>query len=38
MIGTGAIVTKKFEESNTVIAGVPAKVIKHNTNWITQRI
>lgn len=38
MIGTGAIVTKKFEESNTVIAGVPAKVVKRNTNWVTQRI
>ena len=38
VVGTGAIVTKKFEESNTVIAGVPAKVVKRNTNWVTQRI
>ena len=38
MIGTGAIVTKRFEESNTVIAGVPAKVIKKDTNWLSKRI
>lgn len=38
MIGTGAIVTKKFDQSNTVIAGVPAKVVKTNTDWVTQRI
>lgn len=38
VIGTGAIVTKKFSEPNVVIAGVPAKVVKKDVNWCTKRI
>lgn len=38
MIGTGAIVTKSFEKSNTVIAGVPARVVKEDTDWCVERI
>lgn len=38
VVGTGAIVTKPFDESNTVIAGVPAKVIKRDVNWCSERI
>lgn len=33
VVGTGAIVTKEFVKSNCIIAGVPAKIIKENTNW-----
>ncbi|WP_240485096.1 acyltransferase [Aestuariibacter salexigens] len=33
VIGAGAIVTKKFDETNSVIAGVPAKVVKRNIKW-----
>jgi len=29
----GSVVTKKFNESNILIAGVPAKKIKENINW-----
>lgn len=38
VVGTGAIVTKPFGESNTVIAGVPAKVVKRDVNWCADRI
>ena len=33
IVGAGAIVTKKFSESNCIIAGVPAKITKRNVNW-----
>lgn len=33
VIGTGAIVTKKFSQEKTVIAGIPAKIIKENIEW-----
>ena len=33
IVGTGSVVTKKFDEENTVIAGNPAKVIKRNVIW-----
>ena len=38
VVGTGAIVTKPFEEENVVIAGVPAKIVKHNINWKHERV
>jgi acetyltransferase-like isoleucine patch superfamily enzyme len=38
IIGTGAVVTKSFTEENTVIAGVPAKVVKRNVNWCKERL
>ena len=31
--GTGSIITKSFAESNVIIAGNPAKIIRHNINW-----
>ena len=37
VVGTGAIVTKSFDEKNTIIAGVPAKVVKREINWGTDR-
>ena len=38
IIGTGAVVTSVFEKTNSVIAGVPAKVTKENINWRPERI
>ncbi len=37
VIGTGAVVTKSISESNCVIAGVPAKVVKTGINWNGER-
>ena len=36
IIGTQAVVTKQFSEPNVVIAGNPAKVVKHNITWTAQ--
>lgn len=33
IVGCGAIVTKCFNESNVVLGGIPAKIIKRNTTW-----
>lgn len=33
IVGWGSIVTKKFDEPNIIIAGVPAKVVKRGINW-----
>lgn len=33
IIGAGSLCNKKFEENNTIIAGVPAKIVKSNVNW-----
>lgn len=38
IIGTAAVLTKPFEVSNAVYAGVPAKAIKTNVNWDIKRI
>lgn len=38
VIGTGAIVTKSFEDTNTILAGVPAKIVKRNIDWKVERI
>ncbi|MBR6364338.1 MAG: acyltransferase [Alphaproteobacteria bacterium] len=35
VIGARSIVTKKFQETNTILAGTPAKVVKHNIEWAT---
>lgn len=37
IIAAGSIVTKQFP-SNVVIAGIPAKVIKQDINWVRERI
>ena len=37
VIGAAAVVTSKFTESNTIIAGNPAKTIKKNIGWNRQR-
>ena len=33
IIGWNSLVTRKFDESNVIIAGNPAKIIKKNINW-----
>lgn len=38
IVGTGSLVTKRFADKYTVIAGVPAKVVKHNVNWSRELI
>lgn len=38
VVGAGSIVTKAFQEENIVIAGTPAKIIKEDVNWLSERI
>lgn len=38
IVGTGALVTKKFQSSNAIIGGSPAKIIKENISWCGERI
>lgn len=38
IIGTGAIVTESFSDTNIVIAEVPAKIISREKQWIVKRI
>ena len=33
VIGMGSIVTKSFSESNCIIAGLPARIVKRNIDW-----
>lgn len=33
IIGLGSVVTKSFTQSNVIIAGSPAKIVKTNVNW-----
>lgn len=37
VVATGAIVTKSPEEGNVILAGNPAKVVKSNIDWQTDR-
>ena len=38
IVGTGALVTKAFEEPHCVLAGVPAKIVKRGVDWSMRRI
>ena len=38
IVGTGAIVTKQFNESNVVVAGIPAKIVKCGVSWDLERM
>ena len=38
IIGTGSLISKEFIEEYSVIAGIPAKVIKTGVNWDRARI
>lgn len=33
VVGASSLVTKQYEESNVIIAGNPAKIIKHDITW-----
>lgn len=37
IVGTAALVTKKFDEGNIVLGGNPAKIIKHGVTWFPGR-
>lgn len=37
ILGTGTLVTKKYDESNIILGGNPAKIIKHNITWLPGR-
>jgi len=38
VVGTRAVVTGSFEESNILIGGIPAKKLKENIDWARERI
>lgn len=38
ILGTGSIVTKAFRESNVILAGSPARIVKERINWLRKRI
>lgn len=33
IVGWGSIVTGKFDEPNVILAGIPARIVKHSINW-----
>lgn len=33
VVGAGSLVTRKFNEENVILAGNPARIIKHNIIW-----
>ncbi|WP_155243820.1 hypothetical protein [Butyrivibrio fibrisolvens] len=35
VIAAGAIVSKKYEEKNCILAGIPAKIVKRGINWVS---
>lgn len=38
VVGTGSIVTHRFEDSNVILAGNPAKIIKTDISWDRKRL
>ncbi|WP_303011252.1 hypothetical protein [uncultured Bacteroides sp.] len=38
IVATGAIVTKHFSDSNLILAGNPAEVVKKGIKWVAERI
>jgi len=38
IVATRSVITKHFKEEGVVIAGIPAKVIRHDINWDRKRI
>ncbi|MFQ9514687.1 MAG: (d)CMP kinase [Eubacterium sp.] len=37
IVGTGALVTQKYDESNIILGGNPARIIKRNISWLPGR-
>ena len=38
VVATGSVVTKEFNDTNVIIAGNPAVIIKNNVKWIKERV
>ena len=38
VVATGSIVTKSYDKKNVLLAGVPAKIIKEDITWLSERI
>lgn len=38
IVATGAIVTRQFNESNVILVGIPAAIIKKEVNWDINRL
>lgn len=38
VVGARSLVNRKFDETGVIIAGVPAKIIKHNITWNRQKV
>ena len=38
IVGSSAVLTKKYEKNNCILAGSPAKVVKENINWDKARL
>lgn len=38
VVGARTLVTKKFQEENVVIAGVPGKIVRREVNWLRDLI
>jgi acetyltransferase-like isoleucine patch superfamily enzyme len=38
IIGSGSVVTAPFDESNAVLAGNPAKVVRRGIDWCRERL
>jgi acetyltransferase-like isoleucine patch superfamily enzyme len=38
VVATRSVVTKTFIEENILLAGIPAKIVKQNINWLGERI
>lgn len=38
IVGTGAVVTKEFDQDHVVIAGNPAKIVKEDVDWDFRRL
>lgn len=38
IVAAGSIVTDAISKSNVIIAGIPARIVKENINWLRERI
>lgn len=38
IVGAGTLVNKKFNEENVILAGNPVRILKHEVDWLRERI
>ena len=38
IVGSNSVVTKRFEESNIILIGIPAKKIREAVTWSRQKL